>query len=200
MCPLPRAVARICSQARSLLRAKVPWQCCPQDSKPDRRPLRAQQGLLGPTCIFGVGMCGEVLFLHSPSLFPGLQSEQWGPDSPFTPPSIGHPPRSRRDFGKEINTRWERAGLPGTHSLHAKSCWREWARGPGRVGGAPSPGDCSPCSPGLSSQPRVGQLERGLHAPTPLCPQRCPEGREHIHCADCTEGGCHPPCWGIALL
>lgn len=127
-----------------------------------------------------------------------LQSEQWDPGPP---PRAGHPPRSRRDFGKEINTRWERAGLPGTHSPCAKSCWREWVRGPRRAGGARAPRDCSPRSLGPGSQPGTGTAreEYTQSHPLPSVPTgaKGARGRGHIPCAGGTWGGCqhmHPSC------
>lgn len=109
-----------------------------------------------------------------------LQSEQWGL---CAPPGARHPPCSRRDFGKEINTRWERAGLPGTHSPHAKSCWREWARGLG-VPVLPKTAHLVPW--GLTASWGQGQRQRDLQPPTPLCPHMC---------WGCLGQGTHPLCW-----
>lgn len=40
--PPPQGSGHNCCQAGSFLGAKVSWQCCPQDSKPDRRPQRTR--------------------------------------------------------------------------------------------------------------------------------------------------------------
>lgn len=159
MCPLPRAVATIAARLGASLGQRYLGRIAPRTQNQTGGPRGPNKASWDPHAFLGWGCVEEFssstpLFLSTASSL-GCRVSSGAQISPLTPPSIGHPPSSRRDFGKEINTRWERAGLPGTHSLHAKSCWREWVRGPGRAGGAPAPGDCSPRSPGLNSQPRM---------------------------------------------
>lgn len=160
--------------------------------------------------------CGRVLFsttlpaVLQPGLFSlasvvtaSLQSEQWGPG--FPPPRNWASPYSRRDFGKEINTRWERAGLPGTHYPCAKSCWHEWVRGLGRAG------RCLCSCRLLVSFPRAwqpaGDKKRALQPPAHLCPHRCQRllGQGTSFVVEAHRKGasaCTPPvnpCWGTTL-
>lgn len=207
MCPLPSAAAPI---AASLgLGACLGQRCyCGVALRPTASCDAPEHPVKPPGThvhFWGVGLWGGPFvhthpaprslsaqpFVRASTVSATLQSEQWGPGL-FPPPRTRHPPRSRRDFGKTINTRWERAGLPGTHSPCAKSFWREWARGPGRMGVPvlPETARLVPQVPAASWG--RGQLGRDPQPPAPLCSHGCLGKGTHPLCWRLTQGRCHP--------